>query len=78
MNPKKQNKLSDLDDLIRERKAYLDTIERDIEAVSNAGNNQLFIIRGEMESLEREKAHLMKQNYELLQRIRENKHLAEK
>ncbi len=78
MKPTKQRKLSDIDELIRERKAYLDTIERDIEAVSTAGNNQLFIIRGEMEVLEREKAGLMKQNYELLQCIRENKRLAEK
>lgn len=73
MKPTKQDKLSSLDDQIRERKAYLDTIERDIEAVSTAGNNQLFIIRGEMEELEREKARLLQQKYDLEQQIRENR-----
>ena len=69
MKPTKQDKLNSLDDQIRERKAYLDTIERDIEAVSTAGNNQLFIIRGEMDELEREKARLLQQKYDLEQQI---------
>lgn len=70
-------KLSNLEDTIRERKTYLDTIERDIEAVTTAGNNHLFIIQGEIEELNNEKARLMKQNYELEQTIRINKRLAE-
>lgn len=78
MKPTKQDKLNSLDDQIRERKAYLDTIERDIEAVSTAGNNQLFIIRGEMDELEREKAKLLQQKYDLEQQIRENRRRLEK
>lgn len=78
MKPTKQDKLNSLDDQIRERRAYLDTIERDIEAVSTAGNNQLFIIRGEMDELEREKAKLLQQKYDLEQQIRENRRRLEK
>lgn len=78
MKPTKQQKLSEIELTIKERKAYLQTIERDIEAVTTAGNNQLFNIRGEMEQLEREKADLMRQNYSLLQQIRENRNALNK
>lgn len=77
MKPTKQQKLSNLDEVIKERKEYLATIERDIEAVTTAGNNSLFNIRGEMETLQREKAALLKKNYELDQIIREKKRLAD-
>jgi hypothetical protein len=73
----KQEKQQQLNQQISDRKAYLDTIERDIEAVTTAGNNQLFIIRGEMEELEHKKAELLQQNYRLEQRIRENHRLLE-
>lgn len=77
MKPTKQQKLSSLDEEIKERKEYLATIERDIEAVTTAGNNALFNMRGDMENLEREKAALLKKNYQLDQVIREKKRLAE-
>ena len=77
MTPAKQQKLSDLNETIGERKAYLAQIEQDIEAVSTAGNNQLFIIRGEMAELENEKASLLRQNFEIEQAIREKRRILE-
>lgn len=77
MRQTKQQKLSDIEETIKERRGYLATIERDIEAVTTAGNNQLLIIRGEIEMAEREKAQLLNQNYYWEQKVRENKRLAE-
>ena len=77
MTPQKQQKLNDYGETIAERKAYLEQVERDIEAVSNAGNNQLFIIRGEMQELENQKAALLRQNYEIEQAIREKRRILE-
>lgn len=77
MRQTKQQKLSDIEETIKERREYLATIERDIEAVTTAGNNQLLIIRGEIEMAEREKAQLLGQNYYWEQKLRENKRLAE-
>lgn len=77
MKQTKQQRLSSIEDSIRERSAYLAKIEQDIEAVSTAGNNQLFIIRGEISEAETEKARLLKRNYELEQVIREKKRLVE-
>ncbi len=70
-------KLKQLKELIKERKEYLDTIERDILEVTTAGNNQLLMIHGELQVLENEKADLLKQNYALEQYIRENQLLAD-
>lgn len=77
MKPTKQQKLSDLNEAVKERKAYLETIERSIEDVTTAGNNQLLNIQAEIDGLERERARLLKLNYGLEQKIRENKRLAE-
>ncbi len=71
------SKLKQLKELIKDRKEYLDTIERDILEVTTAGNNQLLMIHGELQVLENEKADLLKQNYALEQYIRENQLLAD-
>lgn len=65
--------LSQLDKTIAERKAYLEQIERDIEAVTLAGNDKLKDIQDEIEQADQERARLLKLNYGLEQRIRENK-----
>lgn len=72
----KQRKLVDLNEQIKERKAYLDQIEQDIEAVTTAGNNQLLVIHGQIEVQESRKAALLRENFTLEQRIRENDILA--
>lgn len=72
----KQRKLADLNEQIKERKAYLDQIEQDIEAVTTAGNNQLLVIHGQIEVQESRKAALLRENFTLEQRIRENDILA--
>lgn len=69
---------SKLKQQIKERKDYLSTIERDIELVTTAGNNQLLIIHGQIEVQETRKASLLKECYGLEQRIRELKILAER
>jgi len=76
MQTDKQRKLADLNEQIKERKAYLDQIEQDIEAVTTAGNNQLLIIHGQIEVQESRKAALLRENFALEQRIRENDILA--
>jgi uncharacterized protein YoxC len=63
--------LKTLNEEIRERSDYLRQINADIEAVTEAGNNQLLLIRAEIEGLEREKAGLLKRNLQLDQQIRE-------
>lgn len=73
----KLTKLQELNREITERRAYLKKIEEDIAAVTESGNNQLLSISAEINSLERIKADLLKRNYEIEQRIRENKRLAE-
>ncbi len=62
---------------IADRKAYLVIIERDIEAVTLEGNNKLLYIKGEIDSLEREKARLMRLNFRLLQTIREHQSIVD-
>jgi uncharacterized protein YoxC len=66
-----EQKLKTLNEEIRERSDYLRQINADIEAVTEAGNNQLLLIRAEIEGLEREKAGLLKRNLQLDQQIRE-------
>ena len=58
---------------IQERKAYLKQIEEQIEAVSLAGNDKMYELQQDIEQLEQEKAHLLKFNLMLEQKIRENK-----
>lgn len=58
---------------IQERKAYLKQIEEQIEAVSLAGNDKMYELQQDIEQLEQEKAHLLKFNLILEQKIRENK-----
>jgi len=72
----KQEKLKNFNDLIKERKEYLETIERNIEAVTEAGSNRLFELNGEIEAIESKRAELLKVNYQLEQTIRQNKILA--
>jgi hypothetical protein len=72
----KQRRLQKLDDInagIKERSAYLDQVNRDIEAVTLAGNDRLREIAGEIEEAESEKARLMNLNLGLEQKIRENR-----
>lgn len=73
----KQQKLSELDELIKQRKQYLEEIEGQITAVTEAGNNALFSIHGEINEAENEKAKLLRQNYDIEQKIRENRRLLE-
>lgn len=73
----KPTKLQELNNEIAERKAYLKKIEEEIAAVTDAGNNQLLTIHGEINAAEHVKADLLRQNLEIEQRIRENKRLAE-
>lgn len=77
MTPAKQQRFDDLGDTIADRKDYLLQIEQEIEAVSNAGNNQLFVIHGEIEQLNNQKAVLLRENYEIEQAIREKRRLLE-
>lgn len=58
---------------IQERKAYLKQIEEQIEAVSLAGNDKMYELQQDIEQLEQQKAHLLKFNLMLEQKIRENK-----
>lgn len=73
----KQQRLDSLDEQIKQRKAYLEQIEGQIAAVTEAGNNSLFAIHGEITEAENEKARLLRQNYDIEQRIRERKRLLE-
>ena len=73
----KQKKLNQLDIQIIDRKDYLAQIERDIELATTEGNNQLLLIRGELDGLDREKARLMKLLYSLEQDIRDKRHIVE-
>lgn len=73
----RQTKLQELNSEIAERRAYLKKIEEDIAVITDAGNNQLLAIHAEINEAERVKASLLKQNFELEQRIRENRRLAE-
>ena len=62
-----------LESAIVDRAAYLRQIERDIEEVTLAGSDRIRVLQGEIDSLEREKARLMKQLLGLNQQIRERK-----
>lgn len=75
MKPTRQPKLNSLNDEIRERTAYLKQIEEQIQAVTEAGNNQILAINAEVSTLENEKARLLKENFAIEQRIREKKRL---
>lgn len=78
MRQTKQKKLKNYNDLVKERKKYLATIERDIEAVTEAGNNKLFELNGEIHSIELRRAELLRINYQIEQKIRHNKVLVNK
>lgn len=71
MKPTKRQELQQLNDLIASRKAYLATIEAQIEDVSTVANNRLFELHGEIDKAEKELARVMRRSYELDQRNRE-------
>lgn len=66
-----------LDQTIAERKAYLKQIEEQIDIVTLAGNDKIKDIQDEIEQLDQERARLLKLNFGIEQRIRENKHILE-
>lgn len=66
----KQLKLSQLNKQIRERVGYLRQIEDQIEAVSEAGNNRLFNLNGEIDRAEKQLAGVLRRSYEIDQQNR--------
>jgi hypothetical protein len=66
----KQLKLNQLSEQIRERSGYLRQIEDQIEAVSEAGNNRLFNLNGEIDQAEKELANVLRRSYEIDQQNR--------
>lgn len=69
--PTKQQKLNQLDSNLAERRAYLQLVEHQIEDITNAGNNRLFELQGEIDKAEKELARILKKTYELDQMNRE-------
>lgn len=67
----KQQELKQLNEQIAERKKYLQSIERQIEEVTEAGNNTLFNLSGEIDKAEKELAKVLRRSYEIDQRNRE-------
>lgn len=67
----KQLKLAQLNSDITERTQYLRTIEEQIEEVSNAANNKLFNLQGEIDEAEKKLALVLKRSYEIEQNNRE-------
>ena len=72
----KQQKLSQLNEQISERTAYLRTIEEQIENVSTAANNSLFELHGQINDAEKELARVMRRSYEIDQKNRERERIA--
>lgn len=66
----KQQKLSQLNDQIRERSNYLKQIESQIEIVSETGNNKLFNLNGEIDRAEKQLASILRRSYEIDQKNR--------
>ncbi len=67
----KQLKLSQLDNQIKERTTYLQSIERQIEQATEIGENRLFELNVEIDKAEKELAHVLRRSYEIEQHNRE-------
>jgi len=71
----KQQNLKQLNELIDERRAYLKSIEDQIEDFSNLANNKLFELSGKINEAEKELAKVMRRSYEIDQKNREKQQL---
>jgi hypothetical protein len=69
----RQQLLRELNDTIRERRGYLDQLERNIEVVTISAADRMRELQGEIDEQENEKLRLMKQAFKLEQRIRDAK-----
>lgn len=68
---RKAESLAGLEEEIRDRKAYLATIEEGILVATENGHNAIRDLLHETQNLEAERARLMKQLFSLRQDIRE-------